>query len=109
MTEITGQTSDGYHTFDELYKHRSALFVALMKAFSSSSWYSSKHDDGTMFIGMFICGMNLPAGQITYHLELDPWWDIMDRTIVPCLVRAPKWDGHTSEEVVARLVDWVSP
>lgn len=109
MAEITGQTNDGYHTFDELYRHRSVLFVALMKAFAASSWYSSKHDDGTMFDGMFICGMNLPGGQITYHLNVEPWWELLRNTPVPCLAFAPRYDGHTSDDVINRLTEWVGP
>lgn len=108
MTEITGETSDGYHTFNELYQHRTALFIALMATHPLSSWYSVQHDDGTMYDGMFIAGMNLSEqdGQITYHLEKDPWWDVMKRMHVCSLVRAPKFDGHTPEDVIDRLIRW---
>lgn len=29
--EVTGKTSDGYHTFDELYEHRITLWIALCR------------------------------------------------------------------------------
>lgn len=40
--------SDGYHTFYELYEHRTALFAALCNTYNDRSWKSFKHADGTM-------------------------------------------------------------
>lgn len=100
-----GEVSDGYHTFNELYEHRHALFLALMKQNSFNSWVSRLHDDGTMMEGWFIAGMNLPTGTVTYHLPIR----LLDCALATgCneLVRAPKWDGHTSAEVVERLMRW---
>ena len=101
----TGRISDGYHTFDELYSHRTALLSALVRTLPKFAWKSRKHADGTMYDNMFIVGMNFPNGTITYHVEdYEPNgrsnWDIF-----PCkeLDRAPKWDGHTPEMVVDRL------
>jgi hypothetical protein len=71
MTINTNEISDGYHTFGELYEHRAALFVALINRCTDiPSWISHQHHDGTMFNGYFIAGMNLPTGQISYHLPL---------------------------------------
>lgn len=110
MTEVNksmGSVSDGYHTFDELYQHRSILFLALMQVFPLLSWYSLKHDDGTMFDDMFIVGMNLPTGQITYHLEIDPWLNVISLLDVCRVDQAPTYDGHTSEDVVERIIQWL--
>lgn len=107
MDTEPGKISDGYHTFDELYEHRSVLFIALMKSHPELSWYAALHADGTMFDGMFIVGMNLPTGQITYHLNLDPWLPIVCR--IDCETRgcALGYDGHSSEDVIVRILDWV--
>ena len=57
---ITGETSDGYHTFNELYHHRAVLFSVIVKAFEDKAWKSRKHHDGTMYDGMFIVGVETP-------------------------------------------------
>ena len=98
-----GQVSDGYHTFDELYDHRHALFVTLMNSHPELSWKSRQHEDGTMFAGdWFIAGMNLPSGDISYHLEGRFW----EMARVQALDFAPAWDGHTAADVLVRLVSW---
>lgn len=35
---VTGATSDGYHTFDELYHHRAVLFSVIVAMFRGRSW-----------------------------------------------------------------------
>jgi hypothetical protein len=42
--------------------------------------------------------------QITYHLP-DHLWNLLEG--IPELECAPKWDGHTSQDVVERLKSWV--
>lgn len=101
-----GEVSDGYHTFDELYAHRIALFCALMAAFPGLSWRSRKHADGEEWDGWFIAGMRLPAGDVTYHLPAKVWESI-DHLGIETLERAPEWDGHTSDDVLKRLSDWI--
>ena len=96
-----GKVSDGYHTFDELYEHRHLLFILLV---STNQWYlkpwkSKLHDDGPMYPGWFIAGTTLPSGPISYHLPLE-YWDLLNIQELP---QAPKWDGHTSKDVVERL------
>lgn len=95
----TGSISDKYHTFDDLYYQRYILFIALMKANPDKSWKSRKHYDGTMFEGSFICGMETEEGNYTYHLPEEMW----DKVNVQELDTAPKWDGHTSEDVTRLL------
>jgi len=103
--EDIGKTSDGYHTFDELYDHRCHLFIALMRSNSKISWRAKKHPDGTMFPSWFIAGMNLPTGTITYHLPL--WmWDMLDGCNIETMDCSPEWDGHTPADVVNRLAEW---
>lgn len=87
---VTGATSDGYHTFDELYHHRAVLFSVIVATFRGRSWKSLHHHDGTMYDGMFIVGIDTPAGPATYHYDVEPYWDMF-----PCEVldRAPdSWE-----------------
>lgn len=97
---ITGDTSDGYHTFNELYDHRARLFSVVVRDHREIAWKSRLHHDDTMYDGMFIVGVETPQGQATYHYDIDPYWDIFD-----CkeLVRAPEWDGHTPEQAISRI------
>ena len=97
---ITGDTSDGYHTFNELYDHRAKLFSVIVRCFKDRSWKSKLHHDGTMYEGMFIVGIETSQGQATYHYDIDPYWNVFD-----CkeLARAPEWDGHTPEQAISRI------
>lgn len=99
--EITGETSDGYHTFNELYDHRCTLFLALLKA-SGQGWISGTHDDGSQWDGWFIAGMGTVAGPVTYHLPVK-MWSLACEAGIRVLDRAPPWDGHTSKDVVERI------
>ena len=97
---ITGETSDGYHTFNELYHHRAVLFSVIVKTFQDKAWKARQHYDGTMYSGMFIVGIDTPEGQASYHYDIDPYWDMFE-----CreLERAPEWDGHTSAQAIERI------
>ena len=98
--EINGEICDGYHTFNELYHDRAVLFSVIVKAFPDKAWKSKQHNDGTMYDGMFIVGIDTPEGQATYHYDIDPYWDMFE-----CheLARAPKWDGHTPAQAIERI------
>jgi hypothetical protein len=93
-----GEVSDGYHTFNELYEHRHLLFILVANQLTTA-WKSRLHDDGASYDGWFIAGIQLPTGDISYHLPLNKW------NICKCktLEKAPKWDGHTSQDVLERL------
>ena len=101
-SEINGDTSDGYHTFNELYHHRAVLFSVIVRDHRELAWKARKHHDGTMYDGMFIVGIETPKGQATYHYDLDPYWEMFD-----CEERkyAPEWDGHTPDEAIARIAE----
>lgn len=113
ITDKNGQTeypnisevSDGYHTFNELYDHRIALFIALAVGHGDIAWRSLKHDDESKIDGWFIAGMHLPTGDISYHLPDSEW----DKLTGYCktLPKSPKWDGHTADDVVKRLNEWI--
>ena len=97
---VTGDTSDGYHTFNELYHHRAVLFSVIVKAFQEKAWKARLHHDGTMYDGMFIVGIDTPYGQASYHYDIEPYWNMF-----ACreLERAPEWDGHTPAQAIERI------
>lgn len=95
----TGDISDGYHTFNELYDHRAVLFSVICNQNFDIAWKSKLHDDGTMYDGMFIAGISTCNGDIRYHIE-NKYWDLFK---VKELDRAPEYDGHTSDDVLERL------
>ena len=99
----SGEISDGHHTFNELYAHRSSLLLALLKA-HGGGWAAQKHKDGTMYEGFFIAGMTIGGKQISYHLPVDLWACVEDLGIV--VSEAPEWDGHSSTEVALRLLEY---
>lgn len=107
-TDAVGRISDGYHTFDELYDHRITLFIALCRLADLHEgafpvWRSKMHSDGSFMDGWFILGLEKAKGnQITYHLPIERW----DETnFAETLEKAPDFDGHTSQDVLARLKD----
>lgn len=109
----SGKVSDGYHTFDELYEHRCLLFCMLLTfiatdapmVFDLECWKSKQHSDGSSFDGWFVAGINgLLLDPVTYHLP-DRMWDFIPE--VPAVEQAPAFDGHTSQDVIKRITDWL--
>lgn len=113
--------SDGYHTFDELYEHRNRLFIticAMIARINVFAWQyysvhpiniirSKLHHDGSGYAGYFILMINgdVPGEQISYHLP-DKYWEACSfAKVVPA---APEWDGHTPNDVLERLFEFVS-
>lgn len=92
----TKDISDGYHTFNDLYHHRAMLFSVIVKDHKEQAWKSLNHHDGTMFENMFIVGIDTPAGQYTYHYNIEPYWDLFDCKV---LYNAPVWDGHKPSDI----------
>ena len=95
----SGEVSDGYHTFNELYHHRMVLFSVICNQNKEKAWKSKLHDDGTMYDNYFIVGITTVEGDYTYHYHMDHWneFDVKE------LEYAPKWDGHTPSDIT-RLV-----
>jgi hypothetical protein len=104
----TNKISDGFHTFEDLYKHRTMLFMCLCKMAVDSSigfycWKSIKHYDDSEYNGWFIMGLKSVTDStlnISYHLPMSCWNDC---GFAITAVRALKWDGHTSDDVLVRL------
>ena len=113
--EVWGDdVSDEYHSMSELYEHRLALTVALFRIYDGyvtplasrvQCWKSKKHSDGTMFEGYFVVGMSIREFdgkdyQISYHYKLEHWskFKLIEYD------EAPEYDGHTSKDVIERLL-----
>ena len=88
--------SDGWHTFEELYYHRMILFSIILNQNKDIAWKAKKHHDGTMFgDDSFICGIETPEGQYTYHYKLEDW----DKFKVKEFDYAPEYDGHKPKDI----------
>lgn len=110
MSKITENTSDGYHTFKELYEFRllynAAFFNGLAYDFDEygvghrpvKSW---RHSDGELCFGggWFVVTVELPTGQITNHYEEKDWYLFQ----IDEVEKAPEWDGHDAQDVAKRL------
>lgn len=101
----TNKISDGYHSFEELYSHRFALYMALCRNIQISGgglvWRSKIHSDGSSYNGWFLLGIGvIPGTQLSYHLPMSKWDECDFATIFE---KAPEWDGHTSNDVLERL------
>lgn len=102
--QIDGDTSDGYHTFNELYEYR-----MLYNAHAAHGWLAAgipvvkswRHSDGQECFGggWFIVTAQLPTGQVSNHYEAKHW-DLFD---IPDAASAPEWDGHTPADAAGRL------
>ena len=103
---LRAQLSDGYHSFKELYDHRTALFIALCKVVSETSndpvWRSFAHFDGSTIDGWFVLGIGVePGRQVTYHLPKKFWDQCEFATAVP---KVPAFDNHSGKDVIERLL-----
>jgi uncharacterized protein (DUF488 family) len=109
QSKITENTSDGYHTFKDLYEFRKAYNVALFNEWGEhviptyevhKSW---KHNNGELCFGggWFIVVAILPSGQISNHYKAEDW----DLFKIPEVEKAKYiFDGHTSKDVIERLL-----
>lgn len=100
-----GHISDGYHTFDELYEHRTVLFASLCSIMHSLHeervFWSTKHSDGTMFKDMFIAGILTEDGWVCYHIDKS-YWRLFKN--LPERSQAPVFDGATPKDGLERLI-----
>ena len=98
----SGEASDGYHTFNELYDFRREYNAALVNSGVWKAHKSYRHHDGELCFGggWFIVMIETPFGQISNHYE-NKYWDEFH-----CEEKefADEWDGHTEKDVIARLM-----
>jgi hypothetical protein len=101
--ENVGEVSDGYHTFNELYDHRCILWVHVLLDNKNKAFRTKKHVDGSEWEGWFVAGLEFHDKQMTYHLP-NKYWDLLDG--IETMPRMVYFDGHTSQDVHSRLVEW---
>jgi hypothetical protein len=92
---VNGDISDGYHTFEELYDHRVALYLALCKMTGWPAYYKKDYES-------WICVyLETPEGQVSYHVP-SGYLDMV-QTFAK---ESPdhKWDNHTSNDVLYRIL-----
>ncbi|WDH77899.1 hypothetical protein PTQ19_10235 [Microbacterium esteraromaticum] len=99
-------TSDGHHTFDELYEYR-----MLYNAHAAHGWLAAgipvvkswRHSRGELCFGggWFIVTATLPTGQVSNHYSAEHW----DLFTVPAVDLPPEYDGHTPADAAGRLRD----
>ena len=99
-----GNISDGYHTFNELYRYRTPYNAAFLNELAKGDIKvrkSHKHHDGDGCLGggWFIVMAELPTGQISNHCE-NRYRESLD---IPELDTAWEWDGHTPNEAADRI------
>ncbi len=95
--EITDDTSDGYHTFGQLYYQRMVLFAVLVQEHKDRAWKTWNHEDGEPCFGggWFLVTIDTPRGAYGYHYE-EKYWNLFDCKELP---KAKHWDGYTEENV----------
>ena len=105
--KVTGDTSDGCHTFNELYDYRRVYNAALFNEWASQGKYdvhkSWKHSDGKDCFGggWFIVVAELPTGQVSNHYEAQYW----DNFVIPSKDTAKEYDGHTPKQALSRIAE----
>lgn len=96
----SGELSDGYHTFNELYEHRHRLWILICHTWRNLSFKTWLNSDKEKMEGWFILGLNHPElGQISYHLPARLWADCK----VGSVAYNAHYDGHSSVDVLERL------
>lgn len=109
-TIIDENTSDGYHTFKELYEFRLLYNAALFNEFAKQGLYnvqkSIRHSDGELCFGggWFVVICELPTGQITNHYELKDWGKFKCLEVGKANI---EFDGHDANDVVTRLSEFL--
>lgn len=105
--EHPGSVSDGYHTFQELYRFRKLYNALLFAEWAKDPRYkvhkSWHHSDGEVPFGnpdYFIVVALTPTGQISNHYRAEHWEDFKipetPRALLP-------YDGHSSSDCADRM------
>lgn len=97
------KVSDGYHTIQELYDHRCALFMAWMLSDGRPGefYWVPEHFEGW---DLLVC--QLPTGQISYHVPMS--YRYYYKKEPQRAVEGHDWDGHTSSNVYNRILQWIA-
>lgn len=121
--DYPGCVSDGYHTFDELYRYRMLYNAAFLNEYAShqdvvaasdgnmsivvrDAGKSRLHHDGTRPFGggWFVVWFRLPDGKVVSNHYRDRYWDLFRIDEFPT---APEWDGSSPEQEADRMERWI--
>ena len=112
QNKVTEDTSDGFHTFKELYEFRMYYNAALFNEWGYQDKYgvhkSLRHHDGELCFGgeWFIVCAVLPDGQqISNHYHIEHWQLFK---ITEAAKAVFSYDGHTSKDVIDRLHKFIT-
>lgn len=94
-SQFDGETSDGYHTFDELYEHRNLLFIALCLHNREHCRWAPHYP------GWPVLFLELNGVQISYHVQ-EKYLPLFEEKIQRD--DKYKWDGHEAKDVLERLL-----
>lgn len=101
---INGDTSDGYHTFNELYEHRNLLFLL---AVNELAWNHTDIQTYSYWVEEHYPGWDLVVlqgktfAQISYHVPVSLRAGY--ENTLPKRKSDSDYDGHTSHDVIVRL------
>lgn len=104
LSHADDSTSDGYHTFAELYQYRMLYNAWAIRAWLQAGYTvvkSDRHSDGELCFGgkNFVVHAELPTGQVSNHYA-DEYWDLFD---CPTVEKEPEYDGHTPQSAAVRI------
>lgn len=120
--DYPGDMSDGYHTFNELYRYRMLYNAAFLNTYSNPEvrmmsdgnrsvivrnvGKSRLHHDGTEPFGggWFVVWVTLPDGSVTFNHYPMEYWDLFNADEYDT---APEWDGSTPEQEGDMLEAWL--
>lgn len=95
--------SDGYHTFKEIYNHRKILYILLCIQHANQCYWAD-HKEWNSIVLVW----NSEKGQISYHVSYDMKPMFQDH-IKEIPFSEHKYDGHSSEDVLHRLMALTRP
>ena len=107
--KITENTSDGYHTFKELYEFRklynAGFFNELFKNHYAVHKSKRHNDGGVCFDGNWFIVMAYLADENGEPLQISNHYELKDWDLFKCEEKeiADEWDGHTTQDVINRL------
>lgn len=98
---VDDDTSDGFHTFHEMYEFRTKLFAVIVNSNKDISWksLSSSASDPDMSSFQFIVGIDTPEGCVMFHCDREDW-DLFNCKEIPT---APAYNGYDPSIAVDRL------